>query len=284
MPPRQRHFTLKTLFHIAAAALCLYLAPVSPMHAAEPAATGVKDIKAIIARGTIRVAITKFNLPAFHWRKKDGEADGPEITLARAIGRLLKVGVELVDDCATFDAVIDAVASGRADIGVSKLSQTPYRIVRVRFSDPYLTIRQAFLFDRIVVGKMAKGQPPEETLRKFGGTIGVIAKSEYVDFAQRNFRASQIVEFQNWEDSVEALIANRVDAVYRDEFEVRRVLKKNPALNVRLGSAAFNDQKSFLSIAICDTCLRLQEFINYQIAENRVPFALSTLLASDGGD
>ena len=50
---------------------------------------------------------------------------------------------------------------------------------------------------------------------------------------------------------------------------------------MRFGSAAFTDLKSFLSIAICDTCLRLQEFINYQIAENRVPFALSGLLAAE---
>jgi hypothetical protein len=71
----------------------------------------------------------------------------------------------------------------------------------------------------------------------------------------------------------------RVEALYRDEFEVRRVLKKDPSLNVRFGSAALSDVKSLLSIAICDTCTRLQEFVNYQIAENRVPFVLSRLLA-----
>ncbi len=253
------------------------LLSISAAHAQERP----KDSQAIIARGIIRVAITKFDLPAFHWRDAKGELAGPEIDLARMIGRLLKVGVEFVDDCATFDAVIDAVASGRADIGVSKLSQTPGRILRVRFSDPYLTLRQALLFDRIYIGKQAAGRAPEEELRKFSGTVGVIAKSEYVDFAQRNFPDAQVSELQTWEDSIEALENNRVDAIYRDEFEVRRGLKNNPALNVRFGSAALTDQKSFLSFAICETCSRLQEFINYQIAENRVPFTLSGLIASD---
>jgi len=252
-------------------------------HAAEAELSGPKDSQAIIARGIIRVAITKFELPAFHWRDAKGELTGPEIDLARVIGRLLKVGVEFIDDCATFDAVVDAVATGRADIGLSKLSQTPYRVLRVRFSNPYLTLHQAFLFDRIFVGAQAAGRPPEETLRKFSGTIGVIAKSEYVDFAERNFPEAQITELQTWDDSVESLMNNRVDAIYRDEFEIRRVLKKNPTLNVRFGSAAFTDLKSFLSIAICDTCVRLQEFINYQIAEYQAPFSLPSLLASEAG-
>lgn len=256
---------------------------VTPSGAQEVAAPKAKDSHTIIERGIIRVAITKFDLPGFHWRHPGNGLVGPEIDLARVIGRLLKVGVEFVDDCSTFDAVIDAVASGRADIGLSKLSQTPYRVLRVRFSNPYLTLRQAFLFDRSFVGAQAAGRPPEEALRKFSGTIGVIAKSEYVDFARRNFRDAQISELQTWEDSIESLVRGRVEAIYRDEFEVRRVLKNNPALNVRFGSAAFTDQKSFLSIAICDTCVRLQEFINYQIAENRVPFTLSSLLAADSG-
>jgi len=112
----------------------------------------------------------------------------------------------------------------------------------------------------------------------------VIAKSAYVGFAERNFPDAQIVEMQTWEDSIEALVNNRVDVLYRDEFEIRRVLKSNPALNVRFGSAAFTDDKSYLSFAICASCVRLQQFINYQIADNRVPFTLSGLLASQAAN
>ena len=105
-----------------------------------------------------------------------------------------------------------------------------------------------------------------------------------MDFAQRNFPDAQISELQTWEDAVAALVLSRVEALYRDEFEIRRVLKHNPALNVRFGSAAVIDQKSLLSVAICATCSRLQDFINYQIAERRVRFELPSLLASSGGN
>jgi polar amino acid transport system substrate-binding protein len=258
--------------------------PGADVGAQDGAAQPPKDTQAIIVRGIMRVAITAFDLPAFHWRRPDGTLVGPEIEIAHLIGRLLKVGVEFVDDCSTFEAVVDAVASGRADIGISKLSQTPDRILHVRFSNPYVTLRHALLFDRVFVGNEAAGLPPEELFRKFSGTIGVIANSAYVNFAQRNFPNAQVTELQTWEDTVEALVHNRVDAIYRDEFEIRRVLKNNPTLNVRFGSAALTDQKSFLSVAICDTCVRLQDFINYQIAEHRVPFALASLLKSDTGN
>ena len=259
-----------------AAVLAIVAAPAAANETATP-----KDSQTIIARGTIRVAITKFDLPAFHWRDASGDLRGPEIELARVIGRLLRVGVVFVDDCPTFDAVIDAVATGRADIGLSKLSQTPYRVLRVRFSNPYLTLRQSLLFDRAYIGQKAAGKHPEEELRKFSGTLGVTAKSEYVDFARRNFTEARITEHQTWEDSLESLLSGRLDAIYGDEFEVRRALKQNPALNVRFGSAAFTDVNSFLSVAICESCIRLQEFVNYQIAENRVPFSIARLLAGE---
>ena len=259
-----------------------FLIPTFAVRAAADEPAGMRDSHTIIARGTIRVAITKFDLPAFHWRGARGDLSGPEIELARVIGRLMRVGVVFIDDCETYDAVIDAVASGRADIGLSKLSQTPNRVLRVRFSRPYLTLRQALLFDRTFVGQKAGGRAPDETLRKFSGTLGVTSNSEYADFARRNFPIASITEFRTWDDSVESLANSRVDAVYGDEFEVRRALKKNPSLNVRFGSAAFDDLNSFLSIAICASCIRLQEFVNYQISENRVPFSIAHLLASEG--
>src|SRR6516162_2327313 len=281
---RARSIALRICWLFALALILLGItAAISPSRSQE-LIQRPKDTEAIIARGTIRVAITKFDLPAFHWHTSNGGLMGPEIELVRRIGRLLKVGVEFIDDCPTFDSVIDAVDSGRADIGVSKLSQSPSRILHVRFSEPYLVLRQAFLFNRATIGAQAGGRPPEDVLRTFNGAIGVIAKSAYVGFAERNFPDAQIVEMQTWEDSIEALVNNRVDVLYRDEFEIRRVLKSNPALNVRFGSAAFTDDKSYLSFAICASCVRLQQFINYQSADNRVPFTLSGLLASQAAN
>jgi ABC-type amino acid transport substrate-binding protein len=239
-----------------------------------------RDLKAIVDRGALQVALTRFDLPAFHWRSGESFA-GPEIELARQLARALGVAVKFVDDASSFDSVVDAVASGRADIGISKLSQTYYRLMRVRFSEPYITLRHALLYERAAVAARAKDRPPEEALRQFRGRIGAIRGSAYIDFGRRNFPDAEIVEMANWTAAIDELVSRRVDAIYRDEFEIRRVLKNRPALNVHFGAAIISDQKALLSVAICETCSRLQEFINYHLVQTQGTFTLQGLLASD---
>ena len=270
-------------FGMVAAALCIGLGSL-PAVAQSPSRTGLaRDLQEIVDAKVLRVAVTRFDLPSFHVRGPDGALLGPEIELAQQIGRALGVGVEFVDQAESFDGVVDFVALGRADIGVSKLSQTYNRLKRVRFSDPYVTLRHALLFNRVAIAREAGGRPPAAVLQKYKGRLGVIAGSAYVDFASKNFPDATVVEARNWDAAIENLLSGQVDAVYRDEFEIRRVLKNRPALNVQFGSAAIIDQHALLSIAICDTCSKLQEFINYHIGRTQGEFTLNALLNSELG-
>jgi ABC-type amino acid transport substrate-binding protein len=239
-----------------------------------------RDLNSIIADGRLRVAVTHFRLPGFRWTES-GRQDGPEAELARQIASALGVSVEFVDDPTSFDAVVDMVSQGRADIGISKISQTYYRMLHVRFSDPYLTLRHSLLFNRATVAARSEGRPTDLVLREFGGKIGVISNSAYADSARRNFPLAEIVGFANWGNAIRALQSDAIDAVYRDEFEVQRILKLSPTMNVRFGAAVITDQLALLSVAICDTCARLQDLINYHLAQTAGAFSLPALLASD---
>lgn len=266
------------------ACLVLMSAPLlrqAPAQALQ-AESGARDLHTIVAAGTLRVAMTRFDLPAFHVRASDGSFSGLEADLAREIADALKLKVVFNADYDSFDTVAEAVAAGRADIGLSKLSQTYYRVMLVRFSEPYVTLRHGLLYDRIAVAEAGKGAGPEEVLRDFRGRIGVIGKSAYEDFGRRNFPAATIVPLSSWEGALGALKARQVQAVYRDEFEIRRVLKNDPALNVAFGAAIITDQKAFLSIAICETCSKLQDFINYHLKEYPRAFAVDDLIRMAG--
>ena len=273
----------RSLFGTVALAVCIGLSSL-PAVAQSPSRPELpRDLQSIVDTKVLRVAVTRFDLPSFHVRGPDGALLGPEIEMAEQIGRALGVRVEFVDNAESFDSVVDFVAAGRADIGVSKLSQTYNRLKRVRFSEPYVTLRHALLFNRVAVARQAGASPPAAVLQKYKGRLGVIAGSAYVDFAHRNFPEATVVEARNWDAAIESLLSGQVDAVYRDEFEIRRVLKNKPALNVQLGSAVIVDQNALLSIAICDTCSKLQEFINYHIGMTRGAFTLKGLLDSELG-
>ena len=264
-------------------ALCIVLWSL-PAVAQSPSRPGLpRDLQSIVNAEVLRVALTRFDLPSFHVRGPGGALLGPEIEMAQQIGRALGVTIEYVDTAESFDAVVDFVATGRADIGVSKLSQTYNRLKLVRFSEPYVTLRHALLFNRVAIARAAAGRPPGAVLQKYNGRLGVIAGSAYVDFAQRNFPDATVMEARNWDVAIDNLLGGRVDALYRDEFEIRRVLKNKPALNVQFGSAVIVDQNALLSIAICDSCTKLQQFINYHIGRTRGAFTLKGLLDSELG-
>jgi hypothetical protein len=48
-------------------------------------------------------------------------------------------------------------------------------------------------------------------------------------------------------------------------------------------TAAITDQAALLSIAICDTCSKLQELINYHLERTRNSWTLKALLATEQG-
>jgi polar amino acid transport system substrate-binding protein len=246
--------------------------------AAETPNTAEHDLQSILNDGVLRVAMTRFDLPAFHQTRADGSVVGLEADLARALADALKVKVLIRADYGSFDAVAEAVASGHEDIGLSKLSQTYYRVLHVRFSQPYVTLHHALLYDRNAIADLANGSNSEDALRNYHGKIGVIAKSAYVDFGNRNFTQAQIVSLSTWDEAILALKEHRVGAIYRDEFEIHRLLKDDPALNVHFGAAIVTDQKAFLSIAICDSCSKLQQFINYHMTEYPTVYTVDQLL------
>jgi polar amino acid transport system substrate-binding protein len=265
--------------------ICITVSPL-PLHAEGvlSQSTAPRDLQSIIDANRLRVAVTRFNLPSFHTHRSDGTLVGAEIEMAQQIGRALGVAVEFIEDADSFDAVVDLVAAARADIGISKLSQTYRRLHRVRFSEPYVTLRHALLFNRAAIAREANGRPPAAVLRRYNGRIGVIAASAYVDFAKANFPEAIVVEERTWDDAVASLLAGQVEAIYRDEFEIRRIVKISPALNVQFGTAAIIDQNALLSIAICDTCSKLQELINYHLAQTKNNITLKTLLDTAKGE
>ena len=80
---------------------------------------------------------------------KDQKIVGIDAEMAQAVAD--KLGMELKIEDMEFDSIINAVTSGKADMGVAGMTITEDRLQSVDFSDPYTTATQV-----IVVRKSAE--------------------------------------------------------------------------------------------------------------------------------
>ena len=74
---------------------------------------------------------------------EEGKIVGIDVDLAQAIAD--KLGMELVINDMDFDAIIAAVQSGKADIGVAGMTITDSRLKSVDFTEPYTTAKQVII-------------------------------------------------------------------------------------------------------------------------------------------
>lgn len=226
------------------------------------------DIARILQRGELLVAMNAVDTyPQFY--EQEGELLGSDVALMRELAAKLGVGVRFVRATKTFDGVVDEVAAGRADVGISKLARTLHRTQKVFFSTPYQRIDHALLLNRLELARIARDRPLPEVVRQYTGTIGVIRNSAWVEFGRLHFPRARIVEMPTWEAVVDATRRGEVTAAYRDEYEVRSVIKDQPALALTLRTVSFGDIQSHLSIAVGlrDTSLLayINEFLSQRV-------------------
>lgn len=74
---------------------------------------------------------------------KDGEIVGLDAEMAQAIADKLGMELEIVD--MDFDAIINAVQSGKADIGVAGMTVTEERLQSIDFTDTYAKSKQVII-------------------------------------------------------------------------------------------------------------------------------------------
>ncbi len=106
----------------------------------------------------LRVA-TNAEFPPYEFHTEKG-IDGIDMEIARYIADYLNRSLEIVD--MEFDAVIDAVKSGKADLGLAGFSVTEERARIINFTDVYAT-------SRIVV--VVRSGKEESTLQRFKDTL-----------------------------------------------------------------------------------------------------------------
>ncbi len=239
--------------------------PPSSLVTADDGRRVAPDIARIINRGELVVAMLATDVPPFFY-EKDGRMAGTDVQIAEAMASELGVKVRYDRSARTFNQVAEVVADGKADIALSKLGRTLARAQQVLYSDPYLALRQGLLVNRVELARLAGERPVQNVIRQLDGRICVLAGTSWQEFGRRYFPRAEIVPFKNWTECVEAVKRGDVAAAYRDEFEVRAVIKRDPKLSLTLRTVVFTDLESSLAIAVNGRDTVLLGYVNQFIA------------------
>ena len=222
------------------------------------------DIAAIKKRNVLVVAMTKQDSPPFY----SGDAEhlqGLDVDIAKSIAHILNVPVEFRRDAASFADVAEQVRDGRADIAVSKLSITPPRLQTLRFSVPYLRLKQAMIVNRLWLSKNLDGREPYEAIRNFNGRLSFIKNSSYETFAKINFPDAEYNSEVDWEKIVEDVMSGRSAGAYRDEFEMKKISFEKPDAALSTKVITISDAVDDIAVAVNYQSPQLLAIIDYVI-------------------
>jgi polar amino acid transport system substrate-binding protein len=231
----------------------------------------------IASRGELVVAMLGIDQPPF-FEVQDGRLTGFDVDLANEIAQKLGVKVRFNREAKTFDDVVNLLASGQADIAISKLSRTLPRAELISFSSPYVTLHRALLINRVKFAQLAHGRLVPDVIRAYDGTIGVVANSSYSDYVLANFPHAKVLSYPTWNALLSALNVGDVTAAYRDEFEVKHVLKTDPTASLRLRVITLEDLNDTIALGVNVSAPELLAFVNQFLVERSTKLDANTLL------
>lgn len=215
----------------------------------------------VLERDVVRIAVPGFSSPPF-FEGTDGNFRGLDADLSREIASGLEVAPVFDRTPASFDEAVERVAQGHADLAICKLSRTLHRGRIIRYSRPYTRLHHGLLTNRVRFARLAGRRETREVIRSFDGTLGVIRDSAFGEFARTNFPNAELRRFESWSDVIAAIRDEEIDAAYRDDFEIKRLLLEDPSLTVVAGSITLTDQTDTLAIGVRPDAGHLLDFVN----------------------
>ena len=226
------------------------------------------EISRILKRGSIIFGMTAADQkPFFYKDEKTGELIGLDVEIGYEIANRLGVRAEFNREAQSFDEVVLKVYRKEVDVALSKLSRTLRRASLVRFTNPYITFRQALLVNRLELAKITTEENLPVFIKNYKGSLAVIKNSSYVGYAASNFPDAVIKTYDTWAQCVTALFSGEILAVYRDEGEILIINETMDDAPILMKPVLINDKQDLIAMAVSHDAPMLQEWINTFLTE-----------------
>ena len=234
--------------------LCLLIVILSIGISVNPSyAVEIEYYQKILDRGYLNVGIPPYDTPPYYYYDNETkQMEGIDIDIVRQFAN--NIGVEAVfdKDSETYNGLLKRTGAGEFDLTIGKLS-TFYKRMEDAHPHEYMTFRHALLANRRVISKI-QGQIPNEKLTPVLTSskikIGFIEDSSYGEFANQLFPNATKLGLKDWESCKKALIDKKVDAIYRDATEVKKIVYEEPNLSLDFVPILFDDKLDHISMYV----------------------------------
>lgn len=189
------------------------------------ATLGVGAQSVVAPDGVLRVSYLANNPAQATKDPATGETRGVAVDLARELARRLGTAVNMIG-APNPQAVIDAVATGQADVGF--VAYNPERAGPVEFSQPYMLVQQTFLVRQdSPIRSVADIDRPQQK-------IGAPKGDSIALYLARTLKQAELVEITETKpgEANEALVNGRLHALGSNRQRLTAALKNASGLRV----------------------------------------------------
>lgn len=173
---------------------------------------------------------TSADFPPYESIGDDGSYVGIDIEIAQAIAD--KLGKELVVENMDFDAIINSVSTGKADMGMAGLTVTDERLQSVDFSTSYATGVQAIIVAEDSQITSVDDLYAEGAAYKVGVQISTTADIYFSGDIEKGLTTCTVEQYQTGAEAVTSLTTGKIDAVIIDNEPAKSFVAANEGLKI----------------------------------------------------
>ncbi len=237
------------------------------------------DIEEIVTAKVMRVGLPADENPPYIMGAPGSPLQGLEGDLIAEIAKRLGVRAEFVRTARSPKELLAQLADSRVDLAIGQLPDSLEWARTVRFTRPYLLIREVCLVDRLT---SAKAGGFERLIAGASARIAVPASSAVLPSAREEF-GDRILVSPTLAAAVNLVLSRAAAGAMVDEVSAARWLEDNPVAGLRIESAMRRDRRTGLAIAVSWSSEELHAWINLCLEKCVLDGTMNSLIAKNLG-
>lgn len=154
----------------------------------------------------------ELNYPPFEMLDTQGKPAGISVEMAHELGKFLDKDVQIQN--IPFDGLIPALKTGKIDLIISSMTETPERAKSIDFSDPYLRTGLCLLVNKNApIDSVDQADKPNVSVAVKQGTTGQL-------YAQQHLQHAHILVLEKEDACVLEVVQNKAQAFIYDQMSI----------------------------------------------------------------